>query len=71
VSRGFRDSDLHSFLPLDEERLMSPTLEEDVVAWTRERFIDIADSGLLQIPTPRKRRGAVLDDDIPGPEAFE
>jgi hypothetical protein len=47
ISRGFRDSDLHVFLLLDEQRLLSPTLEEEVVEWAHDRFVDIVESGLL------------------------
>lgn len=62
LDRGFRDYDLHAFLVLDEEQLASPTLEEDVVAWTRSRFGDIVASGLLDVTPPGGRRG-VNDED--------
>jgi hypothetical protein len=52
VERGFRDRDLHVFLDLDEARLASPTLEQDVVTWVHDRFAEIVDSGLLAVSPP-------------------
>jgi hypothetical protein len=48
VRLGFRDYDLHAFYDLTEERLASPTLEEDIVRWAHDRFAELAQSGLLQ-----------------------
>jgi hypothetical protein len=47
VDRGFRDSDLHIFLELDDGLLTSPDLERRVVEWAHARFVDIAESGIL------------------------
>ena len=63
LERGFRDYDLHAFLELDEELLASPTLEEDVVFWTRERFGDIIASGLLSVAPPGGRKGTDDEDE--------
>lgn len=63
LERGFREYDLHAFLELDEQLLASPTLEEDVVAWTRERFGDIVASGLLDVTPPGGRQGRDDEDE--------
>jgi len=63
VERGFRDNDLHAFLELTEERLASAQLEEEVVQWAHDRFVDIRESGLLTVPEPARRRGELNEED--------
>ncbi|HWQ23382.1 MAG TPA: hypothetical protein VNK94_04685 [Gaiellaceae bacterium] len=67
VARGFRDHDLHAFLELDEQRLMSSTLEEEVVDWAYARFVDIVESGLLAC-TVGPVGSAELEDGMDDPE---
>jgi hypothetical protein len=63
IERGFRDHDLHAFLELDDDRLVSPTLEEDIVEWAHDRFSNIAQSGLLvfMVGAPETTNGPEQD----------
>jgi len=64
IDHGFRDHDLHSFLELDENTLLSPTLE-DIVEWAHARFVDIVNSGILLCnaePEPVQTVGAATED---------
>ena len=60
----FRDYDLHAFLELDESRLTSPTLEEEVVEWVHARFEEVSSSGLLEVPPPGSRGGRPADNEF-------
>ena len=44
----WRQRVLSRFLPLDEATLRSEMLQEDVVAWSRKRFDEVVDSGILE-----------------------
>jgi hypothetical protein len=63
---GFREYDLHAFFELDSARLASPTLEEEVVFWARERFGVLVESGLIGVAAPRGRRGIDAEEDLAG-----
>lgn len=61
VASGFRPSDLHAFLVLDDETLARETLQEELVEWAAAHFRDLVDSGLL-------RFGRAVDTLVPPEE---
>jgi hypothetical protein len=47
VAGEFEPEWMTAYLPLTEELILAPDLEEQVVSWAHARFVDIRESGLL------------------------
>lgn len=67
VARGFDPTWMAAYRPLDEAFLAEDRLEERLVAWAHERFVDLVETGLVELPLSELGDAAPPADDTDEP----